>query len=65
MPAVVAQGRLISAALFSLYANDIPTPPHHVDLTLYADDSAFLATSHKPTMLVSYLRSTSTTFNGG
>jgi hypothetical protein len=44
---------LISPVLFSLYVNDIPTPSHHVELT-YADDTAIIATSRKPTLLVSY-----------
>jgi hypothetical protein len=30
---------------------------HHVDLALYADDTAIIATSHKPKLLVSYLES--------
>jgi hypothetical protein len=48
---------LISPVLFSLYVNDVPSPPHHVELTLYADDTAIIATSRKPTLLVSYLES--------
>jgi len=34
-------------------------PPHwhHVELALYADDTAIIATSRKPTLLVSYLES--------
>jgi len=43
--------------LFSLYVNDIPSPSHHVQLALYADDTAIIATSRKPTLLVSYLES--------
>jgi hypothetical protein len=35
----------------------MPTPSHHVDLPLYADDTATIATSRKPTVLVSYLES--------
>jgi len=31
--------------------------PHHVTLALYADDTAIIATSRKPTLLVSYLKS--------
>jgi hypothetical protein len=57
MQARVAQGGLISPVLFSLYVNDIPTPSHHVKLALYADYTAIIATSHKPTLLVSYLES--------
>ena len=57
MPAGVAQGGFITPVLFSLYVNDMTTPSHHVDLALYADDTAIIATSRKPTLLVSYLES--------
>jgi hypothetical protein len=43
--------------LFSLYVNEIPTPSPHVELALYADDTAVIATSRKLTLLVSYLDS--------
>jgi hypothetical protein len=33
----------------------MPTPSHHVELALYSDDTAIIATSWKPTLLVSYL----------
>jgi len=40
------------------------TPAHHVELAFfYADDTAILATSRKPTPLVSYLATS--TFTGG
>ena len=42
----VAQDVLISAVLFRLYVNDIPKPSHHVELALYADDTAIIATAH-------------------
>jgi hypothetical protein len=35
----------------------MPTPSHHVELALYEDDTAIITTSHKPTLLVSYLES--------
>jgi len=57
MRAGVAQGGLISPVLFSLYVNDMTPPSHHVELALYADDTAIIATSHKPMLLVSYLES--------
>jgi hypothetical protein len=57
MRAGVAKGGLISPVLFSLYANDMPSPSHHVELALYADDTAIIATSRKSTLLVSYLES--------
>ena len=53
----VAQGGLIFPVLFSLYVNDMPSPSRHVELALYADDTAIVATSRKPTLLVSYLES--------
>jgi len=57
MRAGVAQGALISPVLFSFYVNDMPTRSHHVELALYADDTAIIATSRKPTLLVGYLES--------
>ena len=57
MRAWVAQGGLISPVLFSLYVNYMPSPLHHVEVSLYADDTAVIATSRKPTLLVSYLES--------
>jgi hypothetical protein len=53
----VAQGGLIFPVLFSLYVNDMPSTSHHVELALYADDTAIITTSRKPTLLVSYLGS--------
>ena len=55
MRAGVAQGGLISPVLFSLYVNDMPPPSHHVESAVYADDTAIIATSRKPTLLVSYV----------
>jgi hypothetical protein len=43
--------------LFSLYVNDMPSPSHHVELTLYADYTAFIASSRKTTLFVTYLES--------
>ena len=57
MRAGVAQGGLISPVLFSLYVNYMPLPSHQVELALYADDRAIIATSRKPMLLVSYLES--------
>jgi hypothetical protein len=56
MRSVVAQGWLISPVLFILYVNDMPSPSQHVELALYADDTAIIATSCKPTLLVGYLQ---------
>ena len=53
MRARMAQGGLISPVLFSLYVNDMPTPSHHVELALYADDTLIIATLHS--YLESYL----------
>jgi hypothetical protein len=51
----VAQGGIVSPVLFSLYVNDMPAPSRHVELALYADDTALIATSRSPLLLVSYL----------
>ena len=55
MRAGVAQVGLISPVLFSLYVTDTPSRSLHVELAHYADDTAVIATSRKPTLLVSYL----------
>ena len=55
MRAGVAQGGLISPVIFSLYI-DMPKTSHRVELALYADDTAIIATSHTPVLLVSYLQ---------
>ena len=57
MGAEVAQEGLITPALFSQYVNEMPPYSHHVELALYADDTAIIATSLKPTLFVSYLES--------
>ena len=57
MRAGVTQGGLMSPVLFSLYVNDMPKPSHHVELALYADDTAIIATSRTPVLLVSYVQS--------
>ena len=51
------QGGVISPVLFSLYVKDMTSPSHHVELALYANDTAIIATSRKPTLLGSYLES--------
>ena len=56
MRAGVAQGGLISSVFFNLYV-DIPSPSHHVDLALYADDTVIVAASRNRTLLISYLES--------
>jgi hypothetical protein len=55
MRAGVAQGGLVSPVLFSLYVNDMPAPSRYVELALYADDTALIATSRSPVLFVSYL----------
>jgi hypothetical protein len=55
MRAGVAQGGLVSPVLFSLYVNDILTHSRHVELAQYADDTALVATSRSPSLLVGYL----------
>jgi hypothetical protein len=44
----VAQGGIFSPVLFSLYVNDMPTLSRHDELALYADDTALVATSRRP-----------------
>jgi len=56
MQAGVAQGGLISPVLFNLYVNDMPKHSHHVELALYADDTAIITTQRTPVLLVSYLQ---------
>jgi hypothetical protein len=36
---------------------DMPTPSHHVELAVYADEPVVIATSRKPTLLVNCLES--------
>jgi predicted Zn-dependent protease len=48
---------MTSPVYLSLYVNDMPSPSHHVELVLYADDTAIIAMSRKPTLLISYLES--------
>jgi hypothetical protein len=57
MRAGVAQGGLISPVLFSLYVNVMPPHSQQDELALYADDTPVIATSRKPTLLLSYLES--------
>jgi hypothetical protein len=57
MRAAVAQGGLISPVLFSLYINNMPSPSNHVELALYADATAVITASRKPTLLVRFLES--------
>jgi len=53
----VPKGGLFSHVFSSLYVNDMPSPSHHVELSLCGDDTAVIAKSRKPTMLVMYLES--------
>jgi hypothetical protein len=55
MRAGVAQGGIISPVLFSLYVNDMSSPSHHVELALYTDNTAVIATSCQTALLVKYL----------
>ena len=55
MRAGVAQGGIICPVLFSLYVNNMSSPSRHVGLALYADDTAIIATSRQPALLVKYL----------
>ena len=55
MQAGIAQGGIIYPVLFSLYVNDMPSPSCHVELALCEDDTAVLATSRQPSLLIKYL----------
>jgi hypothetical protein len=55
MRAGVAQGGLVFPVLFSRYINDIPVPSLDVELALYADETAIIATSRKSALLIWYL----------
>ena len=50
---------------FSLYVNDMPSPSHHVEVALYADNMAVIAKSCKLTLLITYLESYLNALNGG
>ena len=56
MRAAVAKGGIISPVLFSLCFNDMPSPSLHVDLALYSDETAVIATSLQQALLVKYLK---------
>jgi len=49
MRAGVAQGGILSPVLFSLYV-DMPSSSRHVELALYADDTAVVATYRQPVL---------------
>jgi len=53
----VSQRGLTSPILFSLYVNDMTTPSHHVEFSVYANEMTIIATSRSPTLLISYLES--------
>jgi len=55
MRAGVSQCRINSPVLCSLYVNDMPSPYRHVELALYEDDTAVIAMSRQPALLVRYL----------
>jgi hypothetical protein len=50
-----AQGGLASPLFSSLLVNDTPVPSPHVELALYAGDTAIIATSRKSALLIRYL----------
>jgi len=49
----VDHGGIVFPVLFSLYVNDMPMPSYDVGLALHANDTAFIATSRQPALLVS------------
>jgi hypothetical protein len=50
----VAQSGLVSPVLFILYVNDMLTPSRHVELVLYTDETALVATSRSPSLSTSW-----------
>jgi hypothetical protein len=46
---------MLVSMLFGVYVNDVPTPSHHTELVLDADNTALIATFHSPLLLVRYL----------
>ena len=44
---------MIYPVLFSLYFKDMPPHSNNVELAFYEDDTVIIATSSKPTLLVS------------
>jgi hypothetical protein len=55
MQAGVSQGGLISTVHFRLFANDMPSPLHHIQLPIHVQDMAIIATSCKLVLFTSYL----------
>ena len=55
MWAGVAQSGIISPVLFNLCVSDMPLPSRNVELALYANDMAVIATYRQPALLVKYL----------
>jgi hypothetical protein len=53
MRPVETQSGINSPVFFSLYVSDMLSPSNDVEVALYADDTAIIATSRKPTLLVS------------
>jgi hypothetical protein len=47
-----AQDELISRVLFSLHVNDMPSPSHYAELSLYVDDTAIIDTSWMPVLFI-------------
>jgi hypothetical protein len=52
----VPQGSVLAPTLFSIYVNDIPRTPH-VQLALYADDTALYTTARQPQVILDRLQS--------
>ena len=48
----LAQGGIILPVLFSLYVNNVPSPSRHVELALYAEDTAVITTSRHLVLLL-------------
>ena len=57
MRAGVVLGGIIYSIFFSVYVKDMPSHSYHIELALYAHDTANIATFRKPTLLVRYVES--------
>jgi hypothetical protein len=58
----VVPGGVVYPVLISLYGKGVSTPSSHVELVMYADDTALVATFRSPALLISYMETYLSTF---